>query len=365
MSGRQPAPTPCYAAWPDQAGARGHGTQDCVKRALEAVRHALAGDPAASFQLPALASAAGVSPRTLQRHFARALRLPLHSVIQRLRLDAARQTLRQGEVSSVLDAALRHGFVHPGRFAVIYASAFGEAPSATLRNSRAIGPAAPLASGTPIVLRTLEPAGHVEAARARRASDDLAIALLRKRDLLLLSPEADASSDHVRELRLGGRVESDCVVLTLIRPPGKVLQTIRAALGAHGGVGWTDRAVAAVRAAIAAEKVEQARRTPLHRADPETLVTRARPVALSQEPELVGVALDMLDEALHRDPGHASAHALAGWSRALSANHCLTRDPDGERARASEHCRRACLGPGRSRGFDPSRRHLVADPASR
>jgi AraC-like DNA-binding protein/Flp pilus assembly protein TadD len=286
-------------------------------------------------------AAAGVSPRTLQRHFARVLRLPLHSVVQRLRLEAARQTLRAGEVSSVLDATLRHGFGHPGRFAVIYARAFGESPSATLRSSRAVAPAAPLASGTRIMLRALEPVSHADAARARRASDDLAIALSRRRDLVLLSPEADVTSDHARELRLGGRVESDCVVLTLIRPPGQVLGTIREALGAHRGGVWTDRAVAAVRAAIGTEKVEQARRTPLHLADVETLVTRARPAALSQEPELVGMAVDMLDEALHRDPAQATAHALAGWSRALGANHCFTRNPDGERARAFEHCRRA------------------------
>lgn len=338
MSG-QPAPTPSDAARPDRAGAC--GAQDCVKRALEAVRHALTRDPAASLQLPVLANAAGVSPRTLQRHIARVLGLPLHSVVQRLRLDAARQTLRAGKVPSVLDAAFRHGFGHPGRFAATYARAFGESPSATLRSSRSVGPAAPPASGTRILLRALEPVFDVDVARARRASDDLAIALSRRRDLELLSPESDAASGHARELRLGGRVESDCVVLTLIQPQGKVLVTIRETLGAHGGVDWTDRAVAAVRAAIAAEKVEQARRTPLHRADVETLVTRARPAALSQEPELVGMATDMLDEALHRNPAHAAAHALAGWSRALGANHCLTRDPDGDRARASEHCRRA------------------------
>lgn len=120
-----------------------------------------------------------------------------------------------------------------------------------------------------------------------------------------------------------------------------MLRTMREPLGARGGVGWADRAAAAVRATVAAEKVEQAQRTPRHRADVETLVTRARPAALTQEPALVGMAVDMLDEALHRDPAHAAAHALAGWSRALGANHCLTRDPDGERARASEHCRRA------------------------
>ena len=47
--------------------------------------------------------------------------------------------------------------------------------------------------GTRILLRPLEPAGHADAALARRASDDLAIALGRRRDLVLLSPEADAA----------------------------------------------------------------------------------------------------------------------------------------------------------------------------
>jgi AraC-like DNA-binding protein/Flp pilus assembly protein TadD len=289
-----------------------------------------------------MARASGVSPRTLQRHFARALGLSPQSVIRRLRLDAARQFLRSGEATSVLDAALRHGFDHPGRFAIVYACAFGESPSATLRTARAMAPRSPPACGTRIMLRALVPACHADAARARRATDDLAIALGRARDLALLSPEPGAVPNHAHALRLEGRVESDCVVLTLVRPAqGMVLRTMREPLGPRGGPGWADRAAAAVRAAVAAERIEQARRTPRHRADVETLVTRARPAALTQEPAMVGMALDMLDEALHRDPAHAAAHALAGWSRALGANHCLTRDPDGERELASEHCRRA------------------------
>ena len=324
------------------AGGSGRGASACVKRAMEAARHALARNAAAAPGLAAMSRAAGVSPRTLQRHFARVLRLPPHAVVRRLRLDAARQTLRSGEVPSVLEAAMRHGFDHPGRFAITYARAFGESPSATLQAARARAPAAPPAFGTRIMLRALAPAGHADAARARRATDDLAIALGRARDLALLSAEPGAVPDHAHALRLEGRVEADCVVLTLVRPAqGTVLRTVREPLGRRAGGGWADRAAAAVRAAIAAEKVEQARRTPRHRADVETLVTRARPAALMQEPAMFGMALDMLDEALHRDPAHAAAHALAGWSRALGANHCLTRDPDGERERASEHCRRA------------------------
>ena len=126
MSGRQRPPDTCSGTRHDRTGAEDRGAQACVKRALEAVRDALTRDPATSFRLPEIASAAGVSPRTLQRHFARVLRLPLQSVMQRLRLEAARQTLQADEVSSLLDAALRNGFGHPGRFAAIYARVFGD-----------------------------------------------------------------------------------------------------------------------------------------------------------------------------------------------------------------------------------------------
>ena len=113
-----------------------------VGRALAAVKATLAADPAAVPSLAALAEAAGVSPRSLQRHFVMVLGRSPQAVLQQLRLAAARQTLRSGEVSLVLDAALRHGFEHPGRFAIAYASAFAEAPSATLRAARARATAA-------------------------------------------------------------------------------------------------------------------------------------------------------------------------------------------------------------------------------
>jgi transcriptional regulator GlxA family with amidase domain len=109
----------------------------CVGLAMEAMKAALAQDPAAVPSLTELAKAAAVSPRSLQRHFAQVLGLAPHAVVQKIRLTAARQTLLSGKVSSVLDAALRHGFDHPGRFAIAYTRAFGQRPSATLRAARA------------------------------------------------------------------------------------------------------------------------------------------------------------------------------------------------------------------------------------
>ncbi|GGC71933.1 hypothetical protein GCM10011504_56940 [Siccirubricoccus deserti] len=306
------------------------------------MKSALAGDSATAPSLSYLAEAAGVSPRTLQRHFARLLGLSPHAAVQQLRLAAARQTLRSGEVASVLEATLRHGFEHPGRFSIAYSRTFGEAPSATLRAARTCAASAASTSGTPILLRVLEPGTPGDAVCARRSTDDLAIALGHARDLVLLSPSPGAVPDVRHTLRLEGRVEADSVTLSVVQAArGVVVLTLRERLEPRMGLSWADRVVSALRAAIAEEQIEQARRMPRHRANIEMLVHRARPAALSQEPVLVGMALDLLDEALLRDPSHARAQALAAWSRALGANHCFTRDSEGERARALEHGRRA------------------------
>jgi AraC-like DNA-binding protein len=328
----------------DGSGRSGPRERAAMHRALEAVRAALAEQPDTAPSLARMAEAADVSPRTLQRHFARTLKCPPRAVVQRLRLAAARQILMSGEAPSVLAAATRHGFDHPGRFAIAYARAFGESPSTSLRAARArCAPADAPGSATPIVLRPLALASAADAARARRLTDDLSIALGRRaRDLMLVSPEPGAIPDHRHVLRLEGRVDGDCVVLSLVQPArGAVLRTMREPLRDRAGLGWADRAAGAVGEAIAAERLEQARRTPRHRADVETLVLRARPAILMQDPGLAGMALGLLDEALHRDPAHARAYALAAFGRSVAANHCFTRDPQGERARAIDHGQRA------------------------
>lgn len=308
---------------------------------MAAARAALARDPAAVPSPASLAKIAGVSLRSLQRHFSHALGLTPNAAVQKVRLAAARQTLLSGEAVSVLEAALRHGFQHPGRFSIAYARAFGEAPSATLRTARGQAAIGDHLTGTPIMLRALLPGVPGDAARARRATDDLAMALGRVRDLVLLSSDAASAQHTWRALRLEGRLEADCVVLSLIQPArGVVLRTLREPLP-RAGCGWADRAVGILRMAMVEQQIETSRRLPRHRASVETLVQRARPAALSQEPALLDVALDMLSEALLRDPTHARAQALTGWCRAVGANHALTHDPDGERDRAIVHCRRA------------------------
>lgn len=320
------------------------GQSGCIRRALAAAKVALAHDASASPTLADLAAAAGVSPRTLQRRFAEVLGTAPWVVVQRLRLDLARQTLRSGEAPSVLDVALRHGFAHPGRFAMTYAAAFGEAPSATLRASRCGPRALPGASpaATSLLLRPLVPATPADAALARLATDDLEAALVRAPGFVLLSPEASAPLRPRTMLQLAGRVEANCALLSIVRlPTGVVVGRIHEPLRRRAGLAWAERALSALRVALTADQAHRAGSAPRQHADVDGLVARARPAALSQEPEMVGMALDLLGEALHRDAAHPQALALAAWSQALGANHCFTHDPEGDRDRALVQSARA------------------------
>lgn len=313
----------------------------CLRRALGAARVRLDERPAAVPSLDEMARAAGVSARTLQRHFARELNTTSHAIVLRWRLEAARRTLVEHEVSSVLEAALRHGFDHPGRFATAYRRAFGEAPSRTLRSAQSSVPIMVQATAPLIELAPFVPCDHREAGRACRATDDLAIALTHARDLTLADGRPGISPDPQR-LRVEGHLDERSIVLSLRHPArATVLWMDRFPLVSRKGLAWADRAVGAIQMAIAAEQVEQARRTPRHRASADTLYIRAKPAALALEPATVHTALDLLNEALHRDPSHARAHALTGWSQAQGANHHFLRDEAAEQRCAIEHGRRA------------------------
>jgi AraC-like DNA-binding protein len=81
-----------------------------------------------------IAEALGVGVRTLQQCFRRELDSTPMAYVRACRLDTAHRELRAAESrTSVTAVALRHGFVHMGRFASEYRARFGESPSATLR----------------------------------------------------------------------------------------------------------------------------------------------------------------------------------------------------------------------------------------
>ena len=81
-----------------------------------------------------LAKIAGVSVRQLERLFQRHLGHGIHKQYRSMRLERARQLLRE-TASPVLDVALATGFSSASQFARAYARAFGESPSRTRLSS--------------------------------------------------------------------------------------------------------------------------------------------------------------------------------------------------------------------------------------
>lgn len=84
-----------------------------------------------------LATASGLSKRTLHRVVTRGFGLPPITLSRRMRLLEVRAQLQAPKPgTTVTDAALRWGFTHLGRFAGEYAREFGERPSETLQRAR-------------------------------------------------------------------------------------------------------------------------------------------------------------------------------------------------------------------------------------
>ena len=78
----------------------------------------------------ALARQAGISLRQLERLFHRHIGHGIHAHYRWLRLERARQLLRETTLP-VLDVALATGFTSSSQFARAYGQAFGEPPSRT------------------------------------------------------------------------------------------------------------------------------------------------------------------------------------------------------------------------------------------
>jgi AraC-like DNA-binding protein len=84
-----------------------------------------------------MASAAGVTERTLSRAFKRRRRCTPVQFIRQLKLEAVNHQLKNAaKPCRVTDVASQWGFLHPGHFSTHYLKHFGETASQTLKNSR-------------------------------------------------------------------------------------------------------------------------------------------------------------------------------------------------------------------------------------
>jgi AraC-like DNA-binding protein len=101
-----------------------------VKRVLDAL-HA---DPARGWTLSDMAELAGVSGRRLQQSFRVTLGLSPTEYLRDLRLALVhRDLLECPGGASIRDIAAKWGFVHAGRFSLLYKQKYGQLPSSVLR----------------------------------------------------------------------------------------------------------------------------------------------------------------------------------------------------------------------------------------
>jgi len=107
-----------------------------VSNAVELLRSR----PAHPWTVAELASEASTSVRSLQEGFRRTLDTTPMAYLRRLRLEKVHEELASAPPGTVgvTQVAVRWGFVHLGRFAAAYRSAFGERPSDTMRSARGV-----------------------------------------------------------------------------------------------------------------------------------------------------------------------------------------------------------------------------------
>jgi AraC-like DNA-binding protein/tetratricopeptide (TPR) repeat protein len=318
-----------------------------VKKALDLIE----AEPARARTVDEIASASGVSRRTLQRQFRRFIGRTLTEFLRDLRLGEARQELlRASAGASVTDIAKRSSFNHVGRFAMQYRARYGESPSATLcRNQKhLVG-----AGARPLPLRAVErPAVAVlpfdligpDARRAAGITEEIAAALAGVRWFAVVVPVR--ARYHLRgTLRDDGHSRLRATITLLDATAGRYLWADRWDGDCNDLFAFVDRVAARITAAIQPlireAEIDRARRQDAARASAWELTMRALPNVLSVEPVGEEVALELLRQAMERAPSDALPVALAAWCHGLRGAHNFSPRADKEKAAAHELAKRA------------------------
>jgi AraC-like DNA-binding protein len=318
-----------------------------VRRALDAM-HANVGH---NWSVAELAAVAGISGRTLQRQFLSFLGKTPRAVLRDIGFERARRELLQGSPRArITDIALSCGFPHCGRFSIEYRRRFGETPSQTLKRQTVF--AAALAAMPSFVVaprdRPTVAFGAIEAAAenleiAANIADDLGTALTR-------AGVAVTSQPRSARYHLVGAIRGEGARMRLIfrlidNETGHQLWAHRSegVLGddaaAEGNL--ATRIAAALQPCLRLAEIDHARQKATADLSPHDLALRAMPGVLSLDAEGNSRALELLERAMERDPGHALATALAAWAHGQRVVYHFTENPDADLARSAELARKA------------------------
>lgn len=300
-----------------------------------------------------LAAVAGLSARGLQRQFKAFLGKSPHEALRDIRFDNARRQLLVGRPGTrVMDVAAACGFPHFGRFSIEYRRRYGETPSQSLRRQATFsntvsvqlqvfsgGAERPALSVGPIETAS----GHDGAARG--ISDEIATALARAG--IAATAHAGAARYHLAGAIRGADAQARLILRLIDRETGRHLWAHRME-GDWDKAGVFDeqiatRLAAALHPSLRAAEIERALSKPDGELTARDLALRAMPGVLSLDEKGNARAIELLHEAITRDPENPLAYALAAWAHGQRIVYYFGSDPMADRALSAEYARKALV----------------------
>jgi AraC-like DNA-binding protein/Flp pilus assembly protein TadD len=270
--------------------------------------------------LAQIAEAAGLSSRTLQKHFQRFLRVSPISLLHQVRLERAHDDLlRSAGSTRVTTVATSRGFGHLGRFSVAYRKIYQERPSVTSR-ARAIGRTPEDDGSHPTVTTLLHPANwQSELARAGACRPDHPEALALALNAFPLASIAEAGS-ATKALDLASRAAD--------RDPGYALPRALAAWCHAQRVVYTWTHSPAAERASALRLATEAIRLDHADATVQTILCAAY-AAIGDLP----AAQLCIERALQADPSSHWAWQRSAWLQLYRGDAALAREQFGHALR--------------------------------
>jgi AraC-like DNA-binding protein/tetratricopeptide (TPR) repeat protein len=326
-----------------------------VRRALDVMQAA----PERDIGLPELAAAAGLSGRALQRQFRTFLGKTPHEALRDIRFECARRQLLQGRPGvKIMDVALRCGFPHFGRFSIEYRGRYGETPSQTLKRQAIFfnaissrfqlppgGGERPSLTIGPIETGLDTGPGQDEAART--IEDELTTALTRAG--IAVSGRSGVARYHLAGTIREAGTQTRLIVRLIDRETGRHLWAHRVERPFDGAAQFDEqlatRIIAALQPTLRSAEIDRALKKPDSDLTAQDLALRAMPRVLSLDAEGNARALDLLNDAVDRDPDNALAVALAAWAHGQRIVYHYTSDPLADRARSTELANKALALP--------------------
>ena len=253
--------------------------------------------------------------------------------------------------ATVTDIALRWGFRHLGRFAILYRRRYDESPSEILRRCRSVlarertsAPSIRFAGERPVV--GILPFAFIgtDARQAAALAEEITAALCGKR-WITVGPPGSA------RYRLRGTIQADAtgrlraIVMLIDASTDRYIWADRWDGELDDSFGFQERVATSVASSIERSvrdaEITLAGRERLEQPNAWLLTMQALPYALSIEAAAQARALELLGRAMELAPDDALPQAFAAWCHGQRGGHHFTSRPAAEKQAARDLAARA------------------------